>query len=403
MGQWKYEAFDRDGKREVGTVDASERSEVRKFLRTRGLRPKKIEPPSILEFDIGEWMVENGFAQAFGAKQLLMFTKQLTIMIEAGVPIIEALEILYKQEKNLALKKSVKQVSSSVKEGKTISEAMEKEKGFDKLYCNLIKAGEAGGVLDVILKKLTTHLEKSEKIKSQVKSAMTYPFIVSLVGGGVIWAMLVFVVPQFVAMLNDTGKEIPAVTQFVIDVSDALGKYSVYGVPALILLVFMIKSWTKTPTGKIVYDKVFMRLPLFGGIVIKGNLSSFTRTLGTMLSSGVSLVDALDICIETIDNGVISEDLKTVKKKVVEGKSLTEPLEKIEYFPPLVVQMVRVGEQTGQIDNMLEKVADVFEDEVNELVGNMTKLIEPLIIVVLGGIVALILVAMYLPMFSAAG
>ena len=403
MGQWKYEAFNKDGKREVGTVDASERSEVRKFLRTRGLRPKKIEPPSLLEFDIGEWMVDNGFAQAFGAKQLLMFTKQLSIMIEAGVPIIEALEILYKQEKNIALKKSVKQVSNSVKEGKTISEAMEKEKGFDKLYCNLIKAGEAGGVLDVILNKLTIHLEKSEKIKSQVKSAMTYPIIVSIVGGGVIWAMLVFVVPQFVTMLNDTGKEIPGVTQFVIDVSDALGKYSLYGVPALIFLAFMVKSWTKTPTGKVIYDKIFMKLPLFGGIVIKGNLSSFTRTLGTMLSSGVSLVDALDICIETIDNGVISEDLKVVKRKVVEGRSLTEPLEKIEYFPPLVVQMVRVGEQTGQIDNMLEKVADVFEDEVNELVENMTKLIEPMIIVVLGGIVALILVAMYLPMFSAAG
>lgn len=402
MSQWKYEAFDRDGKREVGTVDATERSEVRKFLRSRGLKPKKIEPPSLLEFDIGEWMVDNGLAKAFGAKNLLMFTKQLSIMVEAGVPIIEAFEILYKQEKNLALKKSVKRISAKVKEGKTISESMEQEKGFDRLYCNLIKAGEAGGALDTILDKLTEHLEKSEKIKSQVKSAMTYPFIVSIVGAAVIWAMLVFVVPQFVKMLEDTGKEIPGVTQFVIDMSDALGRYSLYGVPALIILCFVVKSWFSTPSGKIIYDKIFMKLPVFGAIVIKGNLCSFTRTLGTMLSSGVSLVDALDICIETIDNGVISKDLKLVRKKVVEGKSLTEPLGKIDYFPPLVVQMVRVGEQTGQIDSMLEKVSDVFEDEVNELVGNMTKLIEPMIIVVLGGIVALILVAMYLPMFSAA-
>jgi type IV pilus assembly protein PilC len=402
MGIWRYEAFDGQGKRETGSVDAASRPEVRKFLRTRGLRPRKITPPSILEFDVTEWLVDQGLATAFGPKELLSFTKQLGIMVEAGVPIIEGLEILYKQEKNTSLKKSVKQITVSVREGKTIAEAMEKEKGFDKLYCNLIKAGESGGILDSILSKLTTHLEKSEKIKTQIKSAMTYPVIVSIVGGGVIWGMLVFVVPQFVSMLTDTGKAIPEITQLVIDASDFLGNYSVYGVPLFVLFIMIVKAWKKTPTGKVVYDKIFMKVPIFGGIVIKGNLASFCRTLGTMLSSGVSMIEALDICIETIDNGVIASDLKQVRKKVIEGKSMTEPLGKIDYFPPLVVQMVRVGEQTGQIDQMLERVADVFEDEVNELVDNMTKLIEPFIIVVLGGIIALILVAMYMPMFSAA-
>jgi len=402
MAQWRFEAFSKDGKRESGSVDANDRSEVRKYLRSRGLRPKKITPPSLLEFDIGEWMVDQGLASPFGQKELLTFTKQLAIMTDAGVPIIDALDILQRQEKNISFKKSIKNISSKVSEGKTISESMEVEKGFDRLYCNLIKAGESGGVLDTILEKLVYHLDKSEKIKRQIKSAMTYPFIVTLVGGGVVWLLLVFVVPQFVDMLTSSGKEIPAVTQLVIDISDFLGNYSLYGVPALIILIFLVKSWKETDSGKVIYDKAFMHVPIFGGIVIKGNLASFCRTLGTMLSSGVSLVDALDICIETIDNGVIAGDLSQVRKSVVQGKTLTDPLKKIEYFPPLVVQMVRVGEQTGQIDKMLEKVADVFEEEVNNLVENMTKLIEPLIIVVLGGIVALILVAMYMPMFTAA-
>lgn len=402
MGLWRYEAFNNQGKRESGSVEAGTRHEVRKYLRTRGLRPKKIEAPSLLEFDIGEWLVKQGFAKAFGARELLMFTKQLGIMVDAGVPIIEALEILQRQEKNISLKKSIRSIAENVREGKTIAESMDKEEGFGRLYCNLIKAGEAGGILDSILMKLTIHLEKSEKIKTQIKSAMTYPVIVSLVGLAVIWGMLVFVVPQFVSMLNDTGKAIPQITQMVIDVSNFLGSYSIFGIPLFILIFMSLKSWVQTPTGKTVYDRMFMDVPVFGSIVIKGNLASFCRTLGTMLSSGVSLIDSLDICIETIDNGVIANDLKTVRKKVVEGKSMTDPLDKIPYFPALIVQMVRVGEQTGQVDKMLEKVADVFEDEVNGLVENMTKLIEPAVIVVLGGIIALILVAMYMPMFTAA-
>lgn len=403
MANWTFEGLNKDGKRESGTVQATTEKEVRRILRGRGIRPKKINPPSILEFDIGEWMVDKGFAKPFGPKELMHFTKQLSIMINAGVPIIQALEILFKSQNHPVMKRSVKTIAKDVAEGKTIAEAMEQQKGFDKLYCNLIKAGETGGILDTILDKLAVHLEKQEKVKAQIKSAMTYPGIVTLVGIGVIWGMMVFVVPQFVGMLADTGQDPPAITQFVIDASAFFGEYTIYLLPGLIVVLVILSSWIKTPSGKIVFDNLMMRMPIFGGIVIKGNLSSFTRTLATMLSSGVSLIDALDICIETIDNGVIAKDLVTVRKKVVEGKTLTEPLLKIEYFPDMVSQMIRVGEQTGQIDGMLEKVADVFELEVNELVDGMTKLIEPLIIVVLGGIVAAILVAMYLPMFMAAG
>ncbi|MBT3583318.1 MAG: type II secretion system F family protein [Halobacteriovoraceae bacterium] len=403
MGNWRYQGLDKTGKRCEGAIQASSEREARRVLRGKGIRPKKISPPSIMEFDIGEWMVDKGLAKAFGQKELLNFTKQLAIMINAGVPIISALEILFKNEKNPALKRTVKNIAVDVGEGKTISEAMNKQKGFDKLYCSLVKAGEAGGILDTILDKLTIHLEKQEKTKAQIKGAMTYPFIVTLVGAGVIWMMMVFVVPQFVSMLTDTGQAIPAITQLVIDTSDFLGKYSLVGIPILLVLGSLLGSYIRTPTGKFIFDRFIMKMPIFGGIVIKGNLASFSRTLSTMLSSGVSLVDALDICIDTIDNGVITKDLEEVKKKVVEGKTLTEPLLKIEYFPDMVAQMIKVGEQTGAVDTMLEKVADVFEEEVTTLVGEMTKLIEPLIIVVLGGIIATILVAMYLPMFMAAG
>lgn len=403
MGNWRFEAVSKEGKREIGVISASSSKEVRRVLRGRGLRPKKITPPSILEFDISDYMIEKGLAKPFGAKELMQFTKQLSIMVNAGVPIIQSLDILYRQQKHPVLRNAIKKIGSNVGEGKTIAEAMREQPGFDKLYCNLVKAGEAGGILDTILEKLTVHLEKQEKIKGQIKSAMTYPVIVTLVGILVIWGMMVFVVPQFVGMLADTGQQIPAVTQFVIDTSNFLGEWSIYMVPGAILAITILKSLIKTPSGKVVYDNLFMKVPIFGDIIIKGNLASFSRTLATMLGSGVSLVDALDICIDTIDNGVISKDLTKVRKKVIEGKSLTEPLEKIDYFPDMVNQMVRVGEQTGQIDQMLEKVSDVFEDEVNALIETMTKMIEPLIIVVLGGIIATILVAMYLPMFMSAG
>lgn len=403
MGNWRWQGLDRNGKRSQGVIDASSEREVRVLLRGQGIRVTKVNPPSLLEFDIGEWMVEKNLVSAVGTKELCSFTKQLAIMVGAGIPILQCLEILYKAEKNPVLRKAVKNIHREVGEGQTLAQSMEKQKGFTRLYCNLVKAGEAGGILDGILNKLAQHMDKHEKIKSQIKGAMTYPAIVVVVGGGVIWGLMVFVVPQFVGMLTETGQEIPAITQAVINTSDFLQEHTMTALPVIVVLFIVFKSWVKTPSGKYLFDRTMMRLPLFGGILIKGNLGAFARTLSTVLSSGISLIDSLEICIDTIDNGVIAQDIRIVKKKVIEGKTLTEPLTKIDYFPEMVSQMIRVGEQTGNVDQMLEKVADVFEDEVNELIGNMTKLIEPLIIVVLGGIIAAILVAMYLPMFMSAG
>lgn len=403
MANWRYEGLSQDGKRVDGTVDAKDERDARKKLRAQGVRVKKVLPPSFLEFDIGQWLEDKGIGQSFGLIEIKNFTKQLAIMISAGVPILQCMEILYKSEKNITLKNIIKEVAREVGEGKTISEALEKQKGFDKLYCSLVKAGETGGILDTILNKLAEHMEKQQKTRSQIKSALTYPVIVSIIGAGVIWAMLVFVVPQFTGMLQDTGQEIPAITQLVIDTSNFLGDYALMSIPVVIVFVAVIKNFLQTDSGKELYDRLSMKAPVFGGIVIKGNLASFCRTLSTMLGAGVSLVDALDICMQTIDNVIINKDLQVVKKSVIEGKTLSEPLNKITYFPDMVTQMIKVGEQTGAVDQMLMKVAEVFEDEVSELVGNMTKMFEPIIIVVLGGIIAAILVAMYLPMFMSAG
>ncbi len=403
MANWTWEGIDKNGKRANGVVQATSEKEVRQVLRGLGVRPKRISPPSILEFDINEWLVEKGFAKPFGARELTMFTKQLSTMVDAGVPLLQSLEILFQQERHPVLKRTVKNIATNVGEGQTLAEAMSKEKGFDKLYCNMVKAGEMGGILDKILFKLSEHMDRQQKTKKQIKAAMTYPAIVVMVGLGVIYGMITFVVPQFSDMLKDTGQELPAITQFVVDASEFFQANTIYVLPGFILFIVLLKSFLRTPQGKIYYDHFSMRMPIFGGIIVKGNLSSFSRTLSTMLTSGIPLVDALEICIETIDNGVISADIKEVRRQVVEGKTLSEPLGKITYFPPMVTQMVRVGEQTGGLDDMLEKVSNIFEEEVNDLVSNMTKMIEPLILVGLGGAVAVILIAMYLPIFMSAG
>ena len=403
MPKFKWEGLNSSGKKARGEIQAATQQEARRFLRKKGIRPKRIIAPSILEFDLGEAMVNAGLAKPFTPKDLMQFTRQLATLINAGVPILQSLEILYKNQKNTSLKHSIKTVASEVGEGKTIADALSKQQGFSKLYCNLVKAGEAGGILDTILTKLAEHLDKAEKTKSQIKSAMSYPAIVLVVGLGVLWILMTFVVPQFQGMLADTGQETPWVTQVVIDTSDFFQAYTIYIIPIFIGFVIALKAFISTPQGKTVFDKFMMKLPVFGGIIIKGNLSSFSRTLATMLSSGVSLIDSLEICIDTIDNSVIAKDINFIRSQVIKGKNISEPLNRISYFPDMVSQMISVGESTGNLDDMLTKVANVFEEEVDELIGGMTKMIEPAIIIFLGGAVAFVMVAMYLPIFMSAG
>jgi type IV pilus assembly protein PilC len=402
MPNYNYEGFDSQGKKVAGTISAVDVKDVRKTLFGQRIRVTKVYLP-LSEIDWDKYLESIGMASKFDQKVLLNFTKQLAIMLSAGIPVMQALEISQKSEKNPAMKKAIRGIATSVGEGKSVAESMMLHKGFDKTYCSLVKAGEAGGMLDSILSKLANHMEKQQKIKSQIKGALMYPSIVVVVGIAVVWGMMVFMIPVFVGMLKENNTEIPAITQFVMTLSEFAVNYTIYIIPLLIVAISSFSSYIKTPSGKVFWDTTTMKLPVFGMIIIKGNLASFSSTLGTLLTAGVSLLDGLEICIETTNNGVIANDLRNVRKKILEGQTLGEPLEKIPYMPGIVTQMIKVGEQTGQIDEMLTKVAKVFEDELDELIGGMTKMIEPLIIIVLGGTIGGMLVAMYLPMFKAAG
>jgi type IV pilus assembly protein PilC len=403
MPMFRYVGFTSDGKKVENKVQADTLKDAKKILRRQNIRATKIMAPSILEIDLGEFMMDKGLVAPFGRADLMRFTRQLSILINAGVPILECMEILHKQEQNISLKKTLKSISLQIEEGKSLFDAMSSQQGFDKLYCALVKAGESAGILDTILVKLAEFLEKAEKLKKQVKSAMTYPVIVVVVGIIVIFGLMTYVVPQFVDILKESGQQIPWVTQVVIDTSNFFQNYSLLLIAGLVGFAIVFLNYIKTREGKKQWDMFTMRAPLFGGLVIKGNLGSFTRTLSTMLAAGVPIIDSLEICIDTLDNTTIAKDLLKVRKAVVEGKSITEPLARIPYFPPLVAQMIKVGESTGNLDQMLVKVADVFEQEVEDLVANLTKLIEPIILVVLGGIIGFVLIAMYLPIFMSAG
>lgn len=398
-----YEGVNAEGKKVKGEIEAKDIRHAKRLLRRKGIRAKNLKMPNPLDIDLNLLMVEKGLVKPFGTSDLNRFTKQLSILINAGVPILEALEILAKQERNTALRVTLKSISENVSAGKTLFESMSDQKGFGKLYCSLVKAGEAAGILDIILNKLSEFMEKQEQTKKLIKSAMTYPAIVVVVGIAVVIGLMVYVVPQFVGMLKESNQEIPAVTQFVIDTSNFLQEYFLMIIFGMIIGYFVFNSWKSTKKGKLDWDRFTMKTPVFGEIIIKGNLASFTRTLATMLSSGVSIIESLEICIDTIENDQMARDLKVVKDSVIKGKSITEPLARIKYFPPLVNQMMKVGESTGNLDQMLIKVADVFETETEDAIKAMTKLIEPAILVGLGGVIGVVLIAMYLPIFMSAG
>ena len=403
MPSWKYVGLDKKRKKMEGTLEAGSIKDVRRQLRSQGIRPQKITPPSFLDVDLGEILIKAGLSKPFTELELLGFCRQLGVMLDAGVPILQGLELLYKSQKNPYFKKLIKIISEDVGGGKSLSDALNGKQGFDNVFINMIKAGEAGGVLSESLLKLVTFMEKSQKIKKAIKTAMIYPAMVILVGLGVITALMVFVIPRFTAILTSSGQEIPGITQLVIDTSDFIQGYAVLIFSIGSVSAFFLMKYIKTKEGKSHFDKFMMGVPIFGNIIIKGNLASFTRTLSTMLASGVPLIESLGICEESVDSSVVSKDIMDVRKSVSQGETMAGPLLRIKYFPEMVAQMVKIGEQTGEMEAMLEKTSSIFEEDVSDAVSNMTKLIEPLVIVFLGGIIAGLMLAMYLPIFMAAG
>jgi type IV pilus assembly protein PilC len=325
-------------------------------------------------------------------------------MIDAGLPLVQCLDILGRQQDNKTFKKILVSVKESVESGSTFAEALKKHpKAFDELYVNLVAAGEVGGILDTILNRLAAYIEKALKLKKKVKSAMTYPTTIIGIAVVVIAVILIFVIPSFEKMFADFGSTLPMPTQIVINLSNFIQRYILVIIAAIVIFIAGFKRFYRMPKGRELIDDVALKLPIMGILIRKVAVAKFTRTLGTMMSSGVPILDGLDIVAKTAGNKTVEKAIYRVKQSISEGKTIAEPLEKSGVFPPMVCQMIAVGEQSGALDTMLNKIADFYDDEVDDAVGNLTAMMEPLLMLFLGTTVGGLVIAMYLPIFKLAG
>jgi type IV pilus assembly protein PilC len=339
--------------------------------------------------------------QRVSSKRLAIFTRQFSVMLDAGLPLVQCLEILGEQEENRTFRAIIQQVRSDVEQGSSLAEAMRRHpKAFDELFVNMVAAGEAGGILDIILQRLATFLEKITKLKSQVKSALIYPASVITIAVGVVWIILRFVIPTFTQLFAGLGGELPWITRVVVGTSNFIGRFSPWIIIGGILAGIFLSRWHKTPRGRRVIDGLMLKIPIIGMLLRKIAVARFCRTLATLTSSGVPILDGLEITAKTSGNAIIEDAVMAVRKSVEEGKTVSEPLAETKVFPPMVVQMINVGEQTGALDQMLSKIADFYEEEVDTAVAGLMKLIEPLLITFLGVVIGVIVAAMYLPLYS---
>jgi type IV pilus assembly protein PilC len=395
---WVWEGKTKSGEVRRGEVEAPDEAAVQQRLRAMALANVKIKKkPMKFAFKI------PGFG-GIGQKDLVIFTRQFATMIDAGLPLVQCLDILGTQLDNLAFREVLMKVKGKVESGSTLADSLgDHPKVFDTLYVQLVAAGEIGGILDTILNRLAQYIEKNEKLKAKVKGAMVYPSVVLVVAVGVTVVLLLFVTPTFEKMFKDFGGAMPAPTQIIIDISTWLQHYILYLVGVIVGLIFAFRAWINWPRGRIQWDNIVIRSPIFGPLVRKVAVARFTRTLGTMISSGVPILDALEVVAKTAGNAVVERAIRYTKEKISEGKTIVQPLAETKVFPPMVVQMIGVGEATGAMDQMLTKIADFYDDEVDAAVAALTSLIEPVMMVVLGGVVGGFLIAMYLPIFSIAG
>jgi type IV pilus assembly protein PilC len=397
MPNFKYEGQNRQGQKISGTVTLPNEAEVRVFLRQQGVRPTSIEGEGLFNKDLK--FFQKGVTDA----EVSIMTRQLAVMVGSGVPLMQAIDILQTGEKNPTLKKTLQDIQESISGGSPLWEAMAKHKKiFSHLYIYLVRAGETGGALDLILNRLAKYLDDYVKLVRMVKGAMIYPAAVLSVGALVTLGLLTFVVPQFEQMITASGGKLPFLTLVVITISHFCSNNFVFIFGGIAGGVIAFQKWRKSDEGKKQWDRIVLASPLFGDLVKKSATARFSRTLGTMLTSGVNLIDAIEICKMTIDNSVIEEALGKVREEISSGKTIALPLAQSKIFPSMVIQMINVGENTGTLDQMLLKIAEFYEAEVEVVVSNLSKLIEPLVLVLLGGIVAFILIAMYLPVFNIA-
>jgi type IV pilus assembly protein PilC len=405
MPEYFYVASDRAGKKIEGKMVAVNEGELRMFLRGQNLRPVKITRPSMSQIDIGAFILEfTGQGDKVPAETIMNFIKQLHVMINSGVPLIQAIDLFHDQESNPMMKKILSTSKEKIKSGSFLWEAFSAyPKIFEKVFVSLIRAGEGSGTLDVMLMRCGKYMENSYKMKKLIKSSMMYPIIVLVISFLVVTLMLVIVIPKFEEMIKGSGGELPAITQFVLDLS-----HWVTGNFFLLAAIFAIggyigKLYFSSAEGRVVLQRTMLRLPLFGELIQKSGVARFSRTMSTLLSSGVPMVDSLDICKNASDHVAFEDAISEMKKEIELGSTVSTAMFRQKIFPKMATQMVSVGENTGSLDKMLEKIAEFYEEEVQNVVQGMMKLIEPIMLVFLGGIVGGLLIAMYLPIFQMAG
>lgn len=400
MPVYTWEGKSAEGKRVKGEMEAATQQQVFNSLRSQRITPnvKKIKEKG-KGFD--KEIKIPGMGPKVKTKDVVVFTRQFATMIDAGLPLLMGLEVLSKGHDNKAMRTTLAQVKEHVASGGTLAEGLAlAPKAFDDLYVNMVAAGETGGILDIILERLAAYLEKMDSLRRQVKTALIYPGVVVSAAVIVTTILLVFVIPTFADMFKDFGAALPAPTRLVMAVSDFMVKYYAVIFGTFGIGVSMFRRFIKTERGKEVIHPIVLKLPVFGNIARKVAVARFARTLGTMMSSGVPILDALQICARTAGNKVVEKEVNNVRLSISEGKSIAEPLTNSVIFPPMVVSMIAVGESTGALDAMLGKVADFYEDEVENAVAAMKQLIEPIMILILGTIIGGLVVAMYLPIFK---
>ncbi len=398
MPVYLWKGKDRNNKTRKGEMEAATEEAVRSELARRKITSAKVKVKPKDLFENVSFMQPK-----VKRSDIIIFCRQFSTMIDAGLPIIQCLDILYAQNENKTFKKMLKDIKANVESGQTFAEALKKyPKQFDDLFVNMISAGEAGGILDSILRRLSAYLEKAAKLQAKIKGGMTYPIVTIVIAIVVVAIIMVFVIPVFEEMFEGMGSALPVATQVVVNLSRAIKSNIFYIIGAMVIFIYAIRRFYKTEKGRILMDDLVLRLPLFGQLVRKAAVAKFSRTMGTMLGSGVAILDALEIVSKTAGNKTIEKAVLDTRTAIAEGRTMSDPLAESEVFPSMVCQMIAVGESTGALDAMLTKIADFYEEEVDQAVENLTSLIEPFMIVFLGVVIGGLVVSMYLPIFKMA-
>jgi type IV pilus assembly protein PilC len=397
MPIYKWEGKTAKGAIKKGEMEGPNEAAIRIHLRQQNIVPTKISSKG------KEITFSLPFKKKVKQRAVAIFTRQLATMIDAGLPLVQSLEILSAQQEDKVFKNVIREIREDVEGGSTFAGSLKKHPvTFNELYTNLVVAGEEGGILDTILTRLANYIEKSEALKKKVKSALIYPATIVGVAVIVVAILMIFVIPVFENLFKSSGQTLPLPTLIVVTLSKLIKKYIVIFIPAVILLIFLFRKYYQTQNGKAVVDRLLLKVPVFGPLLKKVAVARFSRTLGTLVSSGVPILDGLSIVSRTSGNKTIETAILNARSSIREGETIAEPLNRSGIFPPMVIQMISVGESTGALDSMLSKIADFYEEEVDIAVANLTSLLEPFLMIFLGVVIGGVVISMYLPIFSMA-